>query len=73
MRNLKALRAKHNLTQADMAKTLNISQVAYRSKENGRTQFTLSEARKISKEFNQSIEEIFFENEVYDRETYKLA
>lgn len=61
MRNLKALRVKHALTQSHMAKLLKISDVSYRNKENGHTQFTLSEARKISEKFNQSIEEIFFE------------
>ncbi|QEK12755.1 helix-turn-helix domain-containing protein [Crassaminicella thermophila] len=69
MRNLKALRVKYGLTQADMAKKLEISEVAYRNKENGYTQFTLNEARKISKIFKETIEAIFFENEVYTKET----
>ncbi|MCG8540440.1 MAG: helix-turn-helix domain-containing protein [Clostridia bacterium] len=60
MRNLKALRAKHDFTQAELAKILKISEVSYRNKENRKTQFKLQEARKISKLFAKSIEVIFF-------------
>lgn len=73
MRNLKALRVKHGFTQADIAKKLDISEVAYRKKENGYTQFTLSEAKRISDIFSKPIEEIFFENEVYTKETNKTT
>lgn len=69
LRNLKAYRIKYNLTQEDMASKLGISIVAYRNKENGHNQFTLAEAKIISDLFNASITEIFFENNVYTKET----
>lgn len=69
MRNLKALRTMYDLTQAELAKILGISEVAYRNKENKKTQFTLEEARKISKLFNEPIEAIFFNDKVYKKET----
>jgi len=69
LRNLKAYRIKHDLTQEDMCFKLGISIVAYRNKENGHNQFTLAEAKTISDIFNASIMEIFFENEVYTTET----
>lgn len=72
MRNLKSLRVKFNLTQESMAKILGISIIAYRNKENGHTQFTLGEAKIISETFKASIEEIFFEKNVYTKET-KIA
>ncbi|TCO79099.1 helix-turn-helix transcriptional regulator [Marinisporobacter balticus] len=69
MRNLKSLRVKHDLNQNKIAQKLGISVVSYRNKENEHTQFTLKEAKKISEIFNTSIEEIFFKNEVYKKET----
>jgi len=68
VRNLKALRVKFDLNQEDLAKILEISVVAYRNKENGKTQFTLEEAKKISNIFDFSIDEIFFEDKVHEKE-----
>lgn len=62
MRQLKSLRILYDLTQKDMAEKLNISTVTYRDKENGKKDFTLTEARMISEVFHKTIEAIFFEN-----------
>jgi len=62
-------RAKYNLSQNDLAEKLNISLPSYRNKENGKSKFSLDEAKKISDIFQKSIMEIFFETEVYNKET----
>jgi putative transcriptional regulator len=59
-RELKILRCKQDLNQADVAKILNITISSYSRKENGKQGFSLKEAMIISKLFNKSIEEIFF-------------
>lgn len=69
LRNLKGYRAKHNITQEEIANKLGISVVAYRNKENGHTQFTLSEVKTISDLFKANIKDIFFNDEVYKEET----
>ncbi|MCQ2976920.1 MAG: helix-turn-helix domain-containing protein [archaeon] len=61
---LKSYRALHGLTQLDMACNLGISVTNYKLKEEGRTDFKVSEIKKIQKFFNISSEEIgkmFFE------------
>lgn len=58
--NLIALRKLNGLSQKDMAKKLEISHHSYRNKENGTTEFTLSEAKKVSDIFGLTIENIFF-------------
>jgi len=60
---LKVLRLEHNLKQADMAKLLKISETTYNRKENGITEFTESEIKKICEIFNKKPEEIFFKDE----------
>ena len=59
-RNLKSFRAKYGLTQMQMAEKLDITTATYSSKENGKKQFTLEEAKKIAEIFNTSIDNIFF-------------
>ncbi|WP_027633345.1 helix-turn-helix transcriptional regulator [Clostridium hydrogeniformans] len=59
-RKLKSLRAKYGDTQTDLADFLDIRVSTFNFKENGKTEFTLSEAYKISRKYNSSIEEIFF-------------
>lgn len=59
-RKLKALRAKYGDTQTDLARFLNIRVATFNFKENGKTEFTLNEAYKISQKYNSTIEEIFF-------------
>ena len=61
---LKELRARHNLTQSDVALELGISTRAYSNKENGISDFTLMEAKKIASLFNTNIYSIFFTDEV---------
>lgn len=60
-RELKSLRVKHNITQKQIAKILEITPEAYSNKETGKYNFTLEEAFKISLLFELPIEEIFKE------------
>lgn len=61
-KNLKILRELKNMQQSDVAKKLNISTHTYHNKETGKTEFTISEAKKISELFSLSIEDIFFKS-----------
>ena len=61
---LKELRDRHNLTQSDVALELGIPTRAYSNKENGISDFTLMEAKKIASLFNTNIYSIFFTDEV---------
>ena len=56
---LKEMRDKYHYTQGDIAIKLGISTRAYANKENGSSEFTLSEAKKIATIFNANIYEIF--------------
>ena len=60
MHRLKAYRALKLLTQTEVAKELGITRESYGQKENGKTEFTLSEIKKISELLGQPVEEIFF-------------
>ncbi|WP_018165609.1 helix-turn-helix domain-containing protein [Streptococcus henryi] len=53
------LRKKAGLTQAQMAKKLDISENSYRMKELGRTDFKLTEMYRIANLFNKDIGDIF--------------
>ncbi|NNG67315.1 helix-turn-helix transcriptional regulator [Caldanaerobacter subterraneus] len=70
---LKALRLEHNLKQIDMAKLLGISENTYNRKENGITEFTESEIKKICDIFNKKAEEIFFRNDVTKNITKEVS
>lgn len=61
---LKALRVGKELTQEKIAELLGIHEATYNRKEQGVSEFTLSEAKKISDIFNTSIDRLFFTNEV---------
>ena len=61
IRKLKALRAENDLTQAEMAEKLNMSEATYRSRENGKTEFTVSEINRIIKKFDVKYEDIFLD------------
>lgn len=63
-KKLKAYRKLNNVNQSDIANLLNITLTSYSHKENGKTKFTLEEAKTISDFFGLSIEEIFFNNNV---------
>ncbi len=62
---LKEIREKYRYTQDDMANKLGYSSKStYNMKENGIRKITVEEAYQISKIFNKTIEEIFFDGEV---------
>lgn len=53
------LRKELGVSQKDMASLLGITQKTYCQKENGKTEFLLSEMFMISEYFKKSVEEIF--------------
>ena len=57
--NLFILRRENRLTQTDMANVLGIHRHSYHMKESGKSDFTLSEAIKLAKHFNSSLDEMF--------------
>lgn len=59
-KNLVILRKNKGMKQSDLAKVIGISSGSYQNKETGKTEFTLSEAKKISDIFKLSLEDIFF-------------
>lgn len=61
-RKLKSERELKGVNQSDVANFLKISLNTYWSKENGKTEFTISEAKKLAKYFNISVMELFFTN-----------
>lgn len=58
--NLKAYRAKYDMTQSQLAEKLNISTTSYSMKENKKTEFTLKEAKAIADLFGTTIDKVFF-------------
>ncbi|MCC5911414.1 MAG: helix-turn-helix domain-containing protein [Clostridiaceae bacterium] len=68
---LRGLRVENELNQKQVAAYLGISGTAYRNKESNRSEFTLSEARKIALKFGQPIESIFYGERVAEgKESY---
>jgi DNA-binding XRE family transcriptional regulator len=59
-KNLKVLREAKGITQTETAQCLGISLHSYCNKENGKVDFTMSEAKKLSDLFGLTIDEIFF-------------
>ena len=59
-RKLKAERELKNVNQSDVAEFLGISLGTYYNKENGKTEFTISEAKRLSEYFGVSVLELFF-------------
>ena len=59
---LKGLRAEYNLKQIDVAKMIGISEATYNRKENGITEFTEFEIKRICDIFKKNPTEIFFTN-----------
>lgn len=57
--NLKKIREDIGITQTSMAKHLGITLQSYFNKEQGKNEFTISEAFKISKVLNKNINDIF--------------
>ncbi len=68
-RKLKAARVENGLTQIQLANLLEMPISTYRKKETGQTEFTISEAIKVSKILNKKIEEIFFNYKVSKMDT----
>lgn len=58
-RKLKGILTMNGMTQQDLANLLDLSASTLSFKINGKTEFTLNEAKKISKYFNMTIEDIF--------------
>jgi len=69
MSRVKEYREKNNEKQCDIALLINNSKANYSKKENGDLRFNLKEARIIAKHFGDTIENIFFDNEVSEPET----
>jgi len=69
---LKALRVGQELTQEKMAGILGIHEATYNRKEQGTSEFTLSEAKKISELFGITIDKLFFVELVPHLETIKV-
>lgn len=63
-KNLKILRAIKEVKQEDVANMLNITLATYCKKENGKSNFTIKEAKKLADFFNCTIEDIFFAEKV---------
>ncbi|MBW6408796.1 helix-turn-helix transcriptional regulator [Clostridium weizhouense] len=61
---LKGLMTEKNITQNELSKLLEISISTLNFKINGKSDFSIKEAKKVSKFFNKPIEEIFYTNEV---------
>lgn len=60
---LKALRAEHDWTQADLAERLNVSRQTVNAIEKGKFDPSLPVAFRIAKLFEMTIEEIFLDEE----------
>ncbi|NFH79634.1 DUF739 family protein [Clostridium botulinum] len=56
---LKGLMVENSITQQNLAKILDISISTLNFKINGKSDFTIMEAKKVSRILNKSIEEIF--------------
>ncbi|ACD23062.1 DUF739 family protein [Clostridium botulinum] len=56
---LKGLMVENSITQQNLAKILDISISTLNFKINGKSDFTIMEAKKVSRILNKSIEEVF--------------
>lgn len=61
---LKAYRKLNDIKAQDMADDLGITLTTYCKKENGKSEFTLTECKKIADKIGKSVDEIFFKQEV---------
>ena len=69
MSKVKELRERNNEKQYEIAALINNSHANYSKKENGSLKFNLKEAKIIAEHYGDSIENIFFANEVSITET----
>lgn len=60
---LKGIMTEKEITQNELAKILQISISTLNFKINGKSDFSIKEAKKVSRFFNKSIEEIFYTDE----------
>lgn len=58
-RKLKSILIINGMTQQDLANVLNLSNSALNLKINGKSEFTLTQAKRVSDYFKMSIEDIF--------------
>ncbi len=68
-RYLRALRVQYGYTQEQMANILGVHVGTYNRKEQGLSQFSVIEAKTISDLFNNTIEDIFFNEGVHAKGT----
>lgn len=61
---LKGLMKENHITQTELAEVLNITVSTLNFKLNGKSDFTIKEAKKISQLFDKPIDEIFFTCEI---------
>ncbi len=66
---LKGLMAEKNMTQQELAQILQISISTLNFKINGRSDFSVKEAKKVSNFFGKTIEEIFYIGEINKTKT----
>lgn len=66
---MKEYRIKNNYTQLQVAKKLGIAVSTYNMIENGKRGVSLQLAKKVSILFNASIDEIFFNDFVHNKQT----
>nr|WP_195366009.1 helix-turn-helix transcriptional regulator [[Eubacterium] tenue] len=57
-KELRVLRAKHDLTQKDLAQKLGVEKASYCRKENGKSAFSLEDVIKLKNIFNLTPEEV---------------
>jgi len=66
---LKGLMTEKNITQQELAEILEMSISTLNFKINGKSDFTIKEAKKVSKFFDKPIEEIFYNDEINKMKT----
>ncbi len=69
---LKELRKEFKLTQADIAKFLNISESAYGYYEQGRNEISISSLQKLAEKYGVSVAYILCENDVKNPHTQSI-
>lgn len=70
---LKAYRVMLGKKQEDIAKIIGIGLNTYNLKENGKSSFSLEEAKKIADYFNTTIDDLFFNNKVNFKDTLEVV
>lgn len=63
-KRLKAYRELHGIKAQQMADEIGVNINTYCSKENGKTTFSLTEAKIIADKLNKTVDEVFFKHEV---------